>query len=54
MKPPRARLKMMEAPAEMLVPMWIVAGLCIWFGINASDTTAAAQAAADALLGGLR
>jgi len=53
-EPPRARLKMVEAPAEMLVPMWIVAGLCIWFGINASDTVAATQAAADALLGGLR
>jgi hypothetical protein len=45
---------MVEAPAEMLVPMWIVAGLCIWFGIDASGTVAVAQAAADALLGGLR
>jgi multicomponent Na+:H+ antiporter subunit D len=53
-EPPRARIKMVEAPLEMLVPMWIVAGLCIWFGIDASGTVAAAQAAADALLGGLR
>lgn len=53
-EPPRARLNMVEAPLEMLVPMWIVAGLCIWFGIDASGTVAAAQAAADALLGGLR
>jgi multicomponent Na+:H+ antiporter subunit D len=51
---PRASLKMVEAPAEMLVAMWIVAGLCIYFGLNATDTVAAAQAAADALLGGIR
>ena len=51
---PRARLKMVEAPSEMLLPMWMVAGLCIYFGLNAADTVAAAQAAADALLGGLR
>jgi hypothetical protein len=38
----------------MLAPMWIVAGLCIWFGLNATDTVAAATAAAEALLGGLR
>jgi multicomponent Na+:H+ antiporter subunit D len=53
-EPQRARIRMVEAPLEMLVPMWIVAGLCIWFGIDASGTLAAAQAAADALLGGLR
>lgn len=53
-EPPRARLNMVEAPVEMLVPMWIVAGLCIYFGLNATDTLAAAEAAADALLGGLR
>ena len=53
-EPPRARLNMVEAPAEMLVPLWIVAGLCIYFGLNATDTIAAAEAAANALLGGLR
>ncbi len=53
-EPERARIRMVEAPLEMLVPMWIVAGLCIWFGLDASGTVAAAQAAADALIGGLR
>ncbi len=53
-EPPRARLKMVEAPVEMLVPMWIVAGLCVWFGLNATDTVALAEAAAAALLGGMR
>jgi multicomponent Na+:H+ antiporter subunit D len=53
-EPARERLNMVEAPLEMLVPMWIVAVLCILFGINATDTVAAAQAAADALLGGIR
>jgi len=53
-EPPRARLNMVEAPVEMLVPMWIVAGLCIWFGLNATDTVGLAEAAAVALLGDLR
>jgi multicomponent Na+:H+ antiporter subunit D len=53
-EPQRARLAMVEAPIEMLAPMWIVAALCIYFGLNATDTVAAAEAAAEALLGGLR
>jgi multicomponent Na+:H+ antiporter subunit D len=53
-EPERARLKMVEAPAEMLVPMMLVAGLCIYFGLAATDTIAAAQAAADALMRDLR
>lgn len=52
--PPRARLNMVEAPVEMLVPMWIVAGLCIYFGLNGTVTIGLATAAAEALLGGLR
>lgn len=53
-EPPRARLKTVEAPLGMLVPMWILAALCIVFGLDATDTVNAAQIAAQALLGSSR
>lgn len=40
-----------EAPLSMLVPAWILVGLSIWFGIDATLTTTAASRAADTLIG---
>ncbi|MEP2829116.1 monovalent cation/H+ antiporter subunit D family protein [Parvibaculum sp.] len=40
-----------EAPLSMLVPAWILVGLSIWFGVNATLTTTAASRAADVLIG---
>lgn len=53
-EPPRARIKTVEAPLGLLVPMLMVAALSIYFGIDASGTIGAAEAAARALLGGIR
>ena len=39
-----------EAPLTMLVPMWIFAGLSLYFGINASLTSEAASRAASGLI----
>jgi multicomponent Na+:H+ antiporter subunit D len=41
-----------EAPLGVLVPLWILAGLCIWFGIDASLPESLATAGAQALMGG--
>ena len=45
---PRAR----EAPVGVLVPLWVLAGLNIWFGVDASLPEQLARAGAQALLGG--
>ncbi len=39
-----------EAPLTMLIPMWIFAGLTLFFGINASLTSEAASRAASGLI----
>ena len=39
-----------EVPLTMLVPMWIFAGASIFFGLNASLTSAAASRAASGLI----
>ena len=44
--------RMKEAPLGALVPLWILAGLTIWFGIDASLAEGLAGAGAAALLGG--
>ena len=41
-----------EAPLSMLVPMWVLIGASIYFGLDASWTAGGAQAAADLLLRG--
>lgn len=41
-----------EAPLGVLVPLWILAGLCVWFGIDASLPESLATAGAQALMGG--
>jgi len=43
-----------EAPASMLVPLWIMIGACYYFGIDATRTLDVAVGAAETLLGGLR
>lgn len=40
-----------EAPASMLVPMWILAIACIWFGIDTTLTIGSAEIAAMSLIG---
>ncbi len=44
---PRAR----EAPVGVLAPLWILAGLSLWFGVNAALPEGLANAAAAALFG---
>ncbi|MBR9863146.1 MAG: monovalent cation/H+ antiporter subunit D family protein [Rhodobacteraceae bacterium] len=41
-----------EAPLSMVIPMWIAAGACVWFGIDTSLTMGAANTAATGLMGG--
>jgi len=41
-----------EAPLSMLVPIWVLAIACIWFGLDTEITIGAAQVAAEGLLGG--
>jgi len=41
-----------EVPYKMLVPMWIMAIACVWFGLNTDLTLTAASVAADGLLSG--
>jgi len=41
-----------EAPAVMLIPMWILVGANIFFGINTDLTVTSAMSAAQALIGG--
>ena len=42
-----------EAPAAMLVPVWLLAAANVYFGINPGLTVATARGAAGLLLGGL-
>lgn len=41
-----------EAPMSMVVPMWIMALACIWFGLDTGTTLGAAETAANGLLNG--
>ncbi|MDE2791814.1 MAG: monovalent cation/H+ antiporter subunit D family protein [Paracoccaceae bacterium] len=41
-----------DAPLMMLVPIWILAIACIWFGIDTGLTLGSAQVAAESLLSG--
>lgn len=41
-----------EAPLSMLLPLWVLAGASIYFGIDASNTLSIALEAADILLNG--
>jgi multicomponent Na+:H+ antiporter subunit D len=49
--PPPGAQRAHEAPAGVLVPVWILAGLSIWFGLDASLPEGLADAASAALSG---
>ena len=43
-----------EAPAEMLLPTWLLAAATVWFGIDTSLTAGMASRAAETLIGGFQ
>ncbi|PIB25988.1 cation:proton antiporter [Amylibacter kogurei] len=49
---PAQGTKMAEAPMSMLIPMWILAIACIWFGVATDLPLGAASTAAEVLLSG--
>jgi multicomponent Na+:H+ antiporter subunit D len=51
-QPDEERAEIREAPVWMQVPMWILIGASLYFGIFTSMTAGVAQRAAAALLGG--
>ncbi|MCB2100364.1 MAG: monovalent cation/H+ antiporter subunit D family protein [Rhodobacterales bacterium] len=50
-EPPSFRHDLREAPLSMTVPMWLLAGGCIYFGLDAETTFGIAHDAAGSLLG---
>ena len=46
--------KLVEAPAGMLIPAWIMVAGCVYFGLDTSFTLDGARLAAAVLLGGVR
>ena len=48
---PEGAADIAEAPLSMLVPVWVLAGACIYFGANADQTLTIARSAAAFLLG---
>ena len=51
-EPEGRALEAREAPLSMLLPMWLLIGLSIYFGVDSSFTSDTALRAAKALLGG--
>ncbi len=51
-EPAKALADVREAPAEMLVPMWVLAGATVYFGIDTTLTAGMAERAALVLVGG--
>jgi len=51
---PKGAAKISEAPASMLVPMWVMIGISYYFGIDATFTLDVATGAAETLLGGVQ
>ena len=51
MLPRRVRPRAREAPVGVLAPLWVLAGLHNWFGLDASLPEQLANSAARALLG---
>lgn len=49
---PAEEVERKEAPMIMMVPMWIAALACIWFGFDTSLTLEASRVAAEGLLAG--
>jgi multicomponent Na+:H+ antiporter subunit D len=53
-EPARGLAGVGDVDGEMLVPVWLLAGATVLFGLDAETTAGVAARAADALLGGLR
>ena len=54
MREPLSRTDIGEAPLSMLLPTWLLAAACVYFGLDASLTMSAGTKAAESLLlGGL-
>ena len=51
-EPGKSLADVREAPAEMLIPIWILAAATIWFGIDTTLTAGMAERAARQLIGG--
>ncbi len=52
-RPPHEQTaRVTDGPWTMLAPVWILAGLSLWFGVRSTGVIGIAQAAADHLLGG--
>ena len=52
--PPKEADEVSEAPLSMLVPLWVLIGASIYFGIDATQTLDIAIGAAETLLGGVQ
>ncbi len=52
LKPPQDDVDRREAPLTMIVPIWIMAAACVYFGLATDVTLSAAQAAAEGLFAG--
>ncbi len=50
--PKEENIQFKEAPLSMLVPLWFMAGACIYFGIDTDMTLGVASLAAEMLVGG--
>jgi multicomponent Na+:H+ antiporter subunit D len=51
-EPTETAARATEAPLEMLIPIWLLAGATIFFGLDADLTAGIASKAAAALIGG--
>ena len=49
---PEGRAEVAEAPLSMLVPLWLLTGLCVLLALNAEWTMTLAEEAARALMNG--
>ncbi|MDR6264456.1 monovalent cation/H+ antiporter subunit D family protein [Roseobacter sp. N2S] len=52
LREPHPEATKQEAPISMLIPMWIAAAACIWFGFDTSLTLGASTTAAEGLMHG--
>ena len=52
--PAKALASVREAPAEMLLPIWVLAAATVYFGIDTTLTAGMAERAAIVLIGGVQ
>lgn len=53
-KPAKGLAEVAEAPAELLLPTWVLAAATVWFGIDTNLTAGMAKRAALALIAGMQ